>query len=442
MSRPTLQPLRQPGSAGRRERGVATLVVVAALFFIMSMVAAYTNRNLIFEQRTASNLYRSTLAFEAAEAGVEWTLSMLNSGRIDDSCQPSADVAAPSFRERYLAVDGGTGMITAAAPDGSGRGTVYATCVFDGTDWVCTCPSAGVAAPAAPAGAGIFPAFRIRLSRASTTQPGLVTVEANGCTRLDNACLNFPASSLQGEGRAMLQVLVALRSTLPSLPAAALTVRRGLDVGAGTALGAYNTDPLGSGISILAGGNVANVGDLQLGSIGGTPGSASVVANDPVIAGLADGNRFFEVGFGATPAVFSEQPAVRVLTECGTPCTAATIRSAAALHPGRILWVNGDVDFDSVGDVGSADAPVALFATGSVTFSSTVTYWGLLYSRAATWTSSGGSEVVGAAFAEGDFAGNATTRFRYDRSVLQRIQFRHGSFVRVPGGWSDFKEPL
>ena len=43
------------------------------LFFIMSLVAAYASRNLIFEQRTSANNYRSTQAFEAAEAGLEWS---------------------------------------------------------------------------------------------------------------------------------------------------------------------------------------------------------------------------------------------------------------------------------------------------------------------------------------------------------------------------------
>jgi len=432
----------QVSSRRTTQQGMATLVIVATLFFIMSMVAAYTNRNLIFEQRTSSNLYRSTMAFEAAEAGVEWALSMLNSGHIDDSCEPSTDNTAPTFRDRYIAIDGDTGLITAAAADASGRGTLNATCVFDGTDWNCTCPASGTASPDAPSGAGPFPAFRLRLSRASTTQPGLLIIEANGCTRLDDACLNFPATSLGGEGRAMQQVLVALRSALPAMPAAALTVRGTLDVGAGTALGAFNTDTRTNGITILAGGAVANLTDLQLGSIGGTPGTASVADNDPVLGGLADGSRFFEVSFAAAPGVYVEQPGVRLLTECSDPCSAATVRDAAAANPGRILWIQGDLDFDSSGDVGSASAPVMIVAEGSVTFTSPVTVYGAIYSRAETWESNGAGAVIGAAVAEGDFAGNATTSFQFDRSVLSRLQHRHGSFVRVPGGWSDFKEPL
>ena len=43
----------------RSERGLASLIVVSLLFFIISLVAAYTNRNLIFEQRTSGNQYRN-----------------------------------------------------------------------------------------------------------------------------------------------------------------------------------------------------------------------------------------------------------------------------------------------------------------------------------------------------------------------------------------------
>lgn len=94
-----------------RQRGVASLVVVAVLFLILSLVAAYTNRNLIFEQRTAGNLHRSTQAFEAAEAGVEWALTMLNAGRIDADCAPSASPADTSFRQRYLTIDAASGVV-------------------------------------------------------------------------------------------------------------------------------------------------------------------------------------------------------------------------------------------------------------------------------------------------------------------------------------------
>ena len=63
------------------------------LFFVISLVAAYASRNLIFEQKTSANQYRATQAFEAAEAGLEWAAAMLNGGRVDATCAASVDVA-------------------------------------------------------------------------------------------------------------------------------------------------------------------------------------------------------------------------------------------------------------------------------------------------------------------------------------------------------------
>ncbi len=92
-----------------QQRGVASLVVVMLLLFVVSLSAAYASRNLIFEQKTSANQARSTLAFEAAEAGVEWTLAQLNSGQVSTSCANST--TAGSFQQRYLAISN-TGMVS------------------------------------------------------------------------------------------------------------------------------------------------------------------------------------------------------------------------------------------------------------------------------------------------------------------------------------------
>ena len=101
-SRPV--PGRSPrGAASYRvkQRGAASLVVVLMLFFVIALVSAYTSRNLIFEQRTSVNQYRSSMAFEAAEAGMEWATAMLNGGRMGDDCsEATAAAGSTSFRQR------------------------------------------------------------------------------------------------------------------------------------------------------------------------------------------------------------------------------------------------------------------------------------------------------------------------------------------------------
>ena len=49
MTSPRRRPCRRPS------RGAAALVTVMLLFFLISMVAAYASRNLIFEQKTSDH---------------------------------------------------------------------------------------------------------------------------------------------------------------------------------------------------------------------------------------------------------------------------------------------------------------------------------------------------------------------------------------------------
>ena len=108
--------------ARTRQRGAATLIVVMVLFFVMSLVAAYSSRNVVFEQKTSSNLQTANVLQETAEAGVEWAVAMLNSGNITDTCAPNLNPAAPtpSFRQRYLTFD------PERAFDPNGRGIAMA----------------------------------------------------------------------------------------------------------------------------------------------------------------------------------------------------------------------------------------------------------------------------------------------------------------------------
>ena len=79
-----------------RQGGVAALGLTLLLLFALLLGVAYVNRNLVFEQRASANQYRSTQAFEAAEAGLEWTLARLNDVRpIGADCLPTADPAPP-----------------------------------------------------------------------------------------------------------------------------------------------------------------------------------------------------------------------------------------------------------------------------------------------------------------------------------------------------------
>ncbi len=464
-----MNPLHAIAAPRSPRRGAASLIVVMVLFFVMALAGAYSSRNLIFEQRTSANQYRSTQAIEAAEAGVEWALAMLNGGRIGANCREAGAAAnATTFRQRYLAVQADGTLRPVADPDAAAPVApappqpLMAGCVFNGVDWICSCPTQSPPVLATPAGAGPFPAFRVRFSVVDPlapdagnpviTKPGLVMVEVNGCTRLDGlgeSCLDFPGSASNQEGRATVRAMLALKSALPSLPNAALTVR---DAVLGGTMQLVNTDPEG-GLAVQAGGAV-NTANLTLRTVPGSDHDP-VQADDELLNDVSpkslkvavpplNPNRVFNWVFGTLPDTYRLQPAA-ITTNCNPGNCRQALASLAASNPGRVIWVNGDLLLESAGDIGSppdpanpaAPGPVVIVATGNVLTTADARVFGFVYSQSGGWT--GTPDIQGAAFVEDALDATAGGRVVYSRELLRHLQQHSGSFVRVPGGWRDFQ---
>lgn len=422
---------RSPAS----QRGAATLIVVMVLFFVLSLVAAYTSRNLIFEQRTSANQYRSTQAFEAADAGVQWTLAMLNSGRIDANCLPSTDPTDSTFRDRYVPINA-DGTITLQART-AGAGALMPSCVFDaGTNgWSCRCPTDAAAAVPNIAGTAAKPMFRIRfefIPLAESTRRDVVRIVSAGCTRPDAVCLTEAPAAPAGDAMALITQLVALKSGLSTPPGAAITAAGAIDAGTGP-LNAINANMETNGITLHLGG--AASGNTALTSLPGTPGSESIAQNDAGLSALTTGDAMFASVFGMAPAMYSQQPAV-LRIDCSATCSASAVNTAAAANPGRMLWLDGNLTVD--GNIGTAAAPALVVVAGTATLTSG-TVFGLIYGRVAGWNRGAGNTTLnGALIAEGALTGSGSQTIVYDFDLVSGLRARNGSFVAVPGGWRDF----
>jgi hypothetical protein len=502
--------LARPGA--RRQRGVATLVVVMVLFFVVAMVAAYTSRNLIFEQKTSANQYRSSIAFEAADAGVDWALAMLNGGLIDDNCSPSTATPGTSFQQRYLRITsnppGPTGVNAAiaqndrlapftppayAAPDPLDPSAYWPSCSLDGSAWgssrTCRCPTSAAFAPA-PA---TQPAFRVWLARPPTPaspEPaplaGLFRLKVGGCTRMPAVdpstrdCLDedldqppppgMTDANLSGNAIATLHVLVALRSGIASTPSAAITTQGDLAVSpTGAPLQIVNNLPaLLNPITAHAGGTLPATG-LKITALGlppGTPDAATLLPGDTRLAGLGTlpagvdpvlNSRMFVSQFGMKLGTYRDQPGVRSCPGFGVgACTAATLQTLLDTNPNRMLWVEGNLTLDA--DLGSTTAPVLLVVNGgSLTLAPNVTVVGLVYlvgtgagplQATLLAPSTGTSTIDGALVSGGNLqishpAGAPVSpsglKVSYNSAVLNLLRTTYGSWVRLPGGWRDFK---
>ncbi len=390
--------------------GAATLVVVLVLLFAMTLVAAFANRNLIFEQRTSANQVRSTQAFEAAEAGLEWAQAMLNRrDRLGPDCQPSSRFDAVSFRERSLRYSVVDGM---HAPT-----TLRAACVHAGQGWTCSCPTQGLPSLPAPTDGTSHPGFSVEFG--ATTRPGLVRLIASGRAGAD-------ASSTQ------VQVLLALVPGLSTPPVAPLTVKESVSVSG--ALGLHNPDAAAGGLVLDAGGTVA-MPNLRITTAAGGAAAAASVERDAALS-TASAASFFTGFFGLDKDTWSDQPAVahlRCASNCGTELSAA-IDAATLIH------IDGDLQLEGPLTLGTRERPVLLVASGAVTLNGAVAIHGVVYGSSVAWnaTGGGGAWVRGAVVSETGFQGNASPDLIYDSAVLAMLKGNSGSFARVPGSWKDF----
>ncbi|MDE1926664.1 MAG: pilus assembly PilX N-terminal domain-containing protein [Burkholderiales bacterium] len=456
---------REPSqSNSRRQRGAGALIVVLVLFFVMSLVAAYSSRNIIFEQKTSANQYRSTQAAEVAEAGIEWALGMLNAGNIDANCLPSD--AGISFRNRYLTIDTTTGANSGnISPttwlNGGVTQEYWIGCVGTGVDanWNCKCPTNANPALAAPAGVNTTaPAFVVWFQAGAT--PGTVLITSLGCTMVDlnpQGCLNPAAHLPQTGGTSMqlIQATLALKGAIATPPSAALTTLGSVCAG-NAAMTFTNTEPGVNGVTIDAGGTItpacggnppAVPPNWVLSSVPGTPQSTNSLApgdstlSNWLVAGAAPDvpqDRYFNWVFGLPRSAYQWQPAA-IRINC--PCDPNALAATAAANPGHVLWLTGDANLNAAAavSIGTPASPVVMIVNGNITApGSPVTVNGLVYSYGApgwTWTIAGALQVQGAAIAEGSFDGTGNAHFVYDLGVLNTLRLSSGSFVRVPGSW-------
>lgn len=426
------------------QAGAATLVVVMVLFLIMAMMAAYANRNMIFEQRIASNYYRTGVSSEAADAGLEWTVAMLNGLGVNASCRESAG-ASERFRDRFLNIASDR-TITEKVTTG-----YLSNCVRTnaGASWACRCPSpdaAGFPAPVAvAAGDTMQPGFVVSITPPPVTsptlknRPGAMRVKVEGCSSGNYIeCRDPSAVASQLLSLTVAEMDVALVSALKNPPASPLTVKGALSVGT-SGLGLHNSDPRSAGILLVSGRPaVASLNPYadRLDSLPGTPGLTAIIENDSTLTS-SSAARMFSMYFGMTAPQYRDQPAMRMVncpngTDCGSTLLAAYNRGV------RMAWIEGPLILNSNNNLGTETNPMVIIATGDVAIDGPMTISGLLYTRGdLIWANASAdvSMLKGALLVEGDMEVSGRVDLWYRSAVIDALKNQTGSFVRVPGSW-------
>jgi hypothetical protein len=178
---------------------------------------------------------------------------------------------------------------------------------------------------------------------------------------------------------------------------------------------------------------------LDLHSAPGTPGDRTIVENEEALR-ILDAARMFSTLFGIARDTYRLQPAA-VHVDCNVDCSAGTVRDLARLNPGRVLWIDGDLDISIADAIGSTAFPVVMVVDGSVTVSNAgAQVNGLVYQSGSTLTNIGGLTLLGGLVAESNLrlTGIGNSNVVRDVAVLNLLGRSSGSFVRVPGSWRDF----
>ncbi len=416
-----------------QQRGAATLGITLLLLFIVMLVAGIANRNLIFEQRASANQWRSTQAFEAAEAGLEWAQAMLASDLlIGADCKPDATAGNTTFRERLLDIDADTHAFSARTwSDGGNVVALQAACVRSGDGWDCSCPREGHPLLDAPGTSGAHPAFTIRF--VALARAGQVQLVATGCDRLAADCLPGAPESETGRSTAHAQIALGLLPALASMPTAALTAVGAID--ANGAMTLANTDAPSGGVTAHSGGTIALTA-ATLETLPGVPVETSLAERDEMLATL-DADRATVLFLGLTAARWQRLPGLQTIT-CPDDCRAA-LEDALGAGQRRIRITNG-LQIAGPATFGSAERPILLVVEGPLQLAGGVQIHGAVVQLAAAWDTSGthDARIVGAVIATGNVIGDGTPAIAYDRAVLDRLHGEAGVLARVAGSWRDF----
>lgn len=439
----------------RRQRGVALLVIVMLMLFIISIAVFYLNRSLIFEQKTSSNQLRATLAQEVAEAGLEWATGMLNTAyNIDTSCQAATSPSTlTSFRRKYVFTGWNAGTSTDALP----AANVLPGCKLNGSTLSCSCPDVPTTATTAVANlAGTTPlsqpSFTVQFSKVQIGTDGAgnpvystegVRVVSTGCTAQDGACT--PGATGSADSWASVSGVVKLHPILRGVPATPLTC--GLSCSVGGSFNIVNTDVATGGSLINAGTTITTQPGTTLSSIPGQPPAAATIPNDNSLATLSASDpdctksAVFGAYFGSTIEEFIASPTTKTIdcssaNDCGPKLSTAYAASYRAFYFPSGLTLNNS---SGVNPLGSATDGVTLVSPSGISINGNISIYGMLFSNSSQFDDlgTGNANVYGALLSCGGFTSNGNGTVAYAPLTLATVRRSTAKLVRVPGSWTD-----
>lgn len=434
-------------AARRAQRGAGALAVTMLLLFATSLGVLYLNRGQVFEQRTSANQTRSTVALEAAEAGIEWATGMLNSPQgINAAC--GKDTGQESFRKQYVMTEWDAPTPTS---DVKPANNVFPGCRITAAGLTCNCPAApavGAADVFANVGATPTASFTVRFETVKDPLAPLnddteaVRLTSWGCSpHTDTHCSHDNATN--ADAHAIVQVIVKLKPVLRAAPASPLTC--GTSCVLGGSINVDNADPGTNGVLVNAGTTISTAPGVTMDTLPGQPAANAMIGADDSLHDLSSADptcsnsNMFKAYFGSTIEDYAKSPMTKRLS-CSSAADCESKLMAAYAENWRYFYFDTDLQLSGNRTLGSQREPVTLVTPNALKINGTWDIYGLIFSNSAEWNDlgTGSATIHGAQISCAAYKNNGNGTLTYDPDALKNARNLNALMVRVPGSWKDF----
>lgn len=381
------------------QRGVTSIAVVTLIMIGLSLALLHAHRGLVTDITAAANEERAVRAFEAAEAGLAWATTQMNSPEpVNTRCEPAAgDPRSPrstlSFLERI-----GLGHDPALAP---GSVDPLPPAHSTGSHWAMGRPRAVSPLPAGSIGT-TRSATASCVRRAGSWQCAcphayaLSTTDHDGTTR---------------ESDVAFTIDVSVDPTHTAFQVAS----QGCGTGGPTC------------VDVQLDGATARVSQAFRRLVLFRP--------EELLNPGTSSEKSFEGVFSMTTTAFSQLPSVAT-AHCEGDCAPVLVRLAERGY--RLIRIDGHAAIRSQLVLGSPDKPVLLVVSGTLALGAPLQFTGLLYAtELVAHHDSQGSLLRGALMSAAPAPAFALQALSVDASVLTELAWRAGPILPLPGTWDD-----
>jgi Tfp pilus assembly protein PilX len=387
-----------------KQRGIATFIISMSILTLVSLVALFTSRTVIVEQKISNNDYRSKQAFEVAEAGLSAALNYLSENPDRDSnnaIDPIFDTDGDGIGDTNTSVIGGSSKVVVTVQDLSSGSmtTMRVTSVGNSDDNSAT---------------------RTLIQDMATLDP-LPNMPDNPFTTRGSTVITGSATVHNPEGHST--IWSGGDVDLGSNNSTATEVADVTDVNYPGCMDTSMT------CNVIQSSNKVTIG-------------LDVIEHDASLANLST-DEFFQNFFGMSRANFHD----KMVT---LDTTAANANTDVQLATNKVIWVEGDTSFSNNTTVGCTvvvtgnntcaagnTEPSITIINGDATFNGTPQFYGMVFVTG-TLTISGNTTIHGALVSAGDLTNNAggSLDIWYNSDVLQDTR-KNGPLGSSSGSWRD-----